>query len=319
MAKRSRQPEGLLARIEALGQADTATWLHIASVIGMLFVGAGLGVVVLIGLGRVEVAAAKQLASRPPVLVIDWPRLGGDDGVNPVTWMPETLRAELQALVASQVRVDDPLSVQTLDRIGAALRMSGWFEGEPIVRRTFKEQAPMIHISGSWRTPVAVVRYEELDYLIAEGGRLLPARYTAGTSGMPLVLGVTEPPPTHPSTGGLAFGEPWPGGEVVAGLDLLILMTRMPFHGQVAAVDVASFNRTGQLELVTDRQTRVLWGGPPSRHLPGELRTEGKIAQLLDIVRRYGRIDAGQARIEIFTDRVVIDRTASRLASVPSS
>lgn len=317
MAKRSKQPEGLLARIEALGQADTGTWLHIASVIGMLFIGAGLGFVVLIGLGRVEVAAARQLASRPPTLVIEWPRLS--DNNSATTWMPETLRAELQALVVSRVRTDDPLSSDSLDRIGEALSMSGWFEGNPIVRRTYKEQVPIIHISGTWRAPVAVVRYEELDYLVAAGGRLLPARYTAGTSGMPVLVGATEPPPTIEPTGALAFGKPWGGREVLAGLDLLNLMTRLPFAHQVAAVDVSHHAQSGQLELVTDRQTRVLWGGPPSKPLPGELRTEGKVALLLDIVRRYGRIDAGQERIEIYTDRVVIDRTSSRLASVPSS
>jgi hypothetical protein len=49
------------------------------------------------------------------------------------------------------------------------------------------------------------------------------------------------------------------------------------------------------------------------------VRTEGKIALLLDIARRYGRIDAGQPRIEIFSDRVVIDRTAGAIANMPSS
>lgn len=319
MARASSQSAGLLSRIESLSRADTGTWLHIASVVAMLFVGGGLGLVALFALGKIEVFAATSLSGRPPALVIEWPRLEGAHAEDAGTWMPASLRAELETLALSQVVVDDPLSGESLAKIGSALAASGWFEGRPVVRRSYRGEQPVIHISGMWRPPVGVVRYDELDYLVAAGGRLLPARYSAGTSGMPLVIGTREPPPSHPETGALAFGQSWPGREVQAGLELVEILGRMPFHVQVAGVDVARFAHTGQVEIVTDRDTRVLWGGPPSRPLPGEIKTEAKLALLLDIARRYGRIDAGQHRIEIFNDRVVIDRTAGAVASAGTS
>lgn len=315
MGRVSSQSGGLLGRLESLADADSKVWLRIGSITGMFLVGAGLGLLVLFGLGKIEGAAVGRMASRPPAIAFEWPRIEG--AASDATWMPASLRQDLESLALGKIASDDPLSGESLARIGAALAGTGWFEGPPTVRRSFRGEQPIVSIGGTWRAPVAVVRYDGLDYLVAQGGTLLPARYSAGTSGMPLVIGVSEPPPTHPQTGGLAFGSPWPGDEVRHGLELLRLASMFPFARQIAAVDVARHGSTGQLEFVTDRGTRVLWGGPPSKPLPGEIQTEAKVALLLDIVRRFGRVDAGQNRIEIFSDRVVIDRTASAVASVP--
>lgn len=316
MGRVSSQSGGLLGRLESLAEADSKVWLRIASIAGMFLLGAGLGLLALFGLGRIEGAAVGRLASRPPALAFEWPRIEG--GASDATWMPASLRQDLESLAIGKVVSDDPLSGASLAKIGAALEGTGWFQGPPIVRRSFRGEQPIISIGGTWRAPVAVVRYDDLDYLVAQGGVLLPARYSAGTSGMPLVIGVSEPPPTQPKTGALAFGAPWPGDEVRHGLELLKLCSMLPFSSQIVSVDVAKQRATGQLELVTDRGTRVLWGGPPSKPLPGEIQTEAKVALLMDIVRRFGRVDAGQNRIEIFSDRVVIDRTASAVASVPT-
>lgn len=320
MGRASSQAGGLFGRIASLASADAATWLRLGSIIGMFVVGGSLGVVALMVLGRIEGSTAVRLSQSPPMLVIHWPVLEAADGGSPgdATWMPATLRSELESLAIGRVVADDPLSGESLARIGSSLRATGWFEGSPVVRRSFRADQPVIDISGVWRAPVAVVRYDDLDYLVAKDGRLLPARYSPGASAMPVVLGVANAPPSNHETGALAFGEPWTGAEVGEALDLLRLMSMMPFAQQVSGVDVSGHTHTGRLEIVTDRQTRVMWGGGPQRPLPGEARTEGKVALLLDIVRRYGRIDAGQQRLEIFSDRVVIDRTASALATAPA-
>lgn len=311
---------GLLGRIASLGSADASTWMRLLSIAGMFVIGGTLGLGALFLLGKVEGATAVRLAKSPPMLVIHWPVLASDQPeAEQTTWMPGTLRSELESLALGRIVTDDPLSGESLARIGAALGATGWFEGPAVVRRAYRNNRSVIDVSGTWRVPVAVVRYDDLDYLVSKDGRLLPARYSPGASGMPVVIGVSHPPPANRETGALAFGEPWTGKAVGEALDLLRLMSMMPFAAQVAGVDVARFEQTAQLEIVTDRQTRILWGGGPQRPLPGEVRTEGKIALLLDIARRYGRIDAGQPRIEIFSDRVVIDRTAGAVANVPSS
>ncbi|MBX3362196.1 MAG: hypothetical protein KF912_11140 [Phycisphaeraceae bacterium] len=317
MGRLSSQSGGLLGRLEALARADSKAWLHMASVVGMFVIGGALGLAALIALGKIEGIAVGKLATKPPALAFEWPRIEG--GSTEATWMPSALRQDLEALAIGQIALDDPLSGASLARIGSALSRTGWFEGAPTLRRSFRGEQPIISISGTWRTPVAVVRYDGLDYLVGSGGVLLPARYSPGTSGMPLVVGVSEPPPTREGTGALGFGAPWPGREVADGLELLRLSSMMPFSSQIAAVDVARHRESNQLEFITDRGTRVLWGGAPSRPLPGEIQTEAKVALLLDIVRRFGRVDAGQNRIEIFSDRVVIDRTASAIATAPPS
>ncbi len=317
MGRVSSQSGGLLGRLEGLAHADSRTWLHIGSVVGMFVVGAGIGLAALFALGKMEGAAAYRMARRPPAVAFEWPRI--EDGTSDATWMPVSLRQDLESLAIGKITHDDPLSGESLARIGAALDETGWFQGHPQIKRSFRGEQPIISIGGAWRAPAAVVRFDGLDYLVAQGGVLLPARYSAGASGMPLVIGVSEPPPTRERTGALAFGKAWPGSEVGHGLELLKLSSMLPFANQIAAVDVSRHRATGQIELVTDRGTRVLWGGPPSKPLPGEIQTEAKVALLLDIVRRFGRVDAGQNRIEIFSDRVVIDRTASAVASAPES
>lgn len=315
MGKRSgsaRSSGGLLGRIASLSEADASVWMRLPSIVGMFLIGGTLGLGALFVLGKVEGATAVRLAKSPPMLVIHWPVLATDaSSASAVTWMPATLRSELESLAIGKIVVDDPLSGASLAGIGEAMAATGWFEGKPLVRRVYRNNRSVIDVSGDWRVPVAVVRYDDLDYLVSKGGRLLPARYSPGASGMPVVLGVGDPPPADRESGRLAFGQPWSGSGIGEALELLRLMSMMPFSAQVAGVDISRHGRTGQLEIVTDRSTRILWGGGPDRPLPGEIRTEGKIALLLDIARRYGRIDAGQPRIEIFSDRVVIDRTAS--------
>ena len=315
-AKRASGTGGLLGRVASLADADASTWMRLASILGMFLIGGTLGLGALFVLGKVEGATAVRMAKSPPMLVIHWPVLSAEEPESvQVTWMPATLRSELESLAIGRIVVDDPLSGASLAGIGDALAATGWFEGQPTVRRVYRNNRSVIDVGGTWRVPVAVVRYDDLDYLVSKDGRLLPARYSPGASGMPVVLGVSSPPPSRRDSGQLAFGEPWSGTGVGEALALLRLMSMMPFASQVAGVDIQRHGKTRQLEIVTDRNTRILWGGGPERPLPGEIRTEGKIALLLDIARRYGRIDAGQARIEIFSDRVVIDRTAGAVAN----
>jgi hypothetical protein len=94
-----------------------------------------------------------------------------------------------------RIVTDDPLSGESLAQIGAALGATGWFEGAAVVRRAYRNNRSVIDVSGTWRVPVAVVRYDDLDYLVSKDGRLLPARYSPGASGMPVVIGVPHPPP----------------------------------------------------------------------------------------------------------------------------
>src|SRR5690606_24456591 len=99
--------------------------------------------------------------------------------------------------------------------------------------------------------------------------------------------------------GRIAFGEPWPGGEVQAGVKLLALLSSRPWWGQVRAVDVSDYPHQKRLTIVTDREARIVWGAPPGEVVPGEQTDAVKLGRLDLLASTHGRIDAGKMALEI--------------------
>lgn len=275
---------------------------------------AALATGLVLGRRAIDERAVRLSDALPPVIQIEWPRLGEGSEANARTWLPEAFQDELLRLAYTAIGTPDrkvavPIGADELAAVGEALGTSGWFASNPTVVR---EPGRSIRVTGRWRIPVAVVRQGEKDYLIASDGRPMPPVYPAGQSNLPSVLGVKAPPP-RTETGAVDCLKVWPGEDLQAGLELLALSLNQPWRGQVAGVDVASYRNDKRAAIVTRRDTRVVWGGRPTQPLLGEASTVKKLAQIEYLNRTFKSIDAGKPEVEIFWESrpMVINATAS--------
>jgi hypothetical protein len=228
------------------------------------------------------------------------------------TWVNQETRETLETLVLRTMS-ESPIDGEALERTRAALIRTGWFTDALRVERM---RDGLVHVGGGagaslWRVPVAAVRYGGKDHLVASGGELLPLSYEPDASGMKLIVGVRTAPPT--------WGQAWLGGEVQAGLKLLGYVLAQPsFRSgssawkQLAAVDVSSFTPGKQLAILSERGNKVVWGGPLDEMNPGQVRDGVKLERLVMLARDYGRIDAGQAVVDLRIEGniYVVDQTA---------
>jgi len=197
-----------------------------------------------------------------------------------------------------------PFNREPLATVHRHLERSGWFVRVDQVRRA---SADRIEADVEFRRPFALVRWEGADHLVGAGGERIPLAFTEGPrpDGMPIVVGVTQPPPT-------VAGSPWIGADLHAALHLARWIHRKPWFaaGQVAAIDASRFSREGILELVTDRGDRLIWGGDPEARNVGEMPASEKIRCLDALWHHYRRIDGGTRGIDLRFD--VVTRTGRR-------
>lgn len=274
-----------------------------------LMLGAALGACIW-GAHWTNARAARHLAARPVSATIEWPALPGADGQ---TWLPEDVQNELLAIVYDRIERSPPAPLDRglLADLAEELRATGWFSRIESVDRT---AGAVIRIRGEWRIPTAWVRHQDRDYLIAAGGELLPIAWSPGETTLPRIIAPKAPPP-RTAAGRTALGEPWPGDDIRAGLLVLNLLGRYPFASQVRGIDVAGYADRRRLELITDRNTRVVWGAAPGDFKPGEVSTQTKLERLalLHAGREYGqRIDAGEEKLEICGPYMEVVRVAGR-------
>jgi len=107
----------------------------------------------------------------------------------------------------------------------------------------------------------------------------------------------------------LRFGTRWPGREVRAALELLVLVHDEPYADNVAGIHIARRDDGEDVDrnelvltIVTPNDSRVIWGSPPnvSGVHRGEVSRDQKLANLRELYRRFGRIDAGRPLVEVF-------------------
>jgi hypothetical protein len=191
------------------------------------------------------------------------------------------------------------LSAEPLAEIGRALVGTGWFEGTPTVRWTHDGQ---ILAEGRFRAPAAAVRTGVREHLIDYDGRLLPLDYPAGGSNQIFLLNASQP---MPGVGGV-----WAGQDVVAALDLVVLLQEEGLLEQVAGIDLGEGRQSGSLAIITDRGARVVWGGGPRHLRPAEQPTSVKLARLRTLLDRTGRIDASVDLVDLRPQQPLIERRA---------
>ena len=258
---------------------------------------------------RPLLSRAGELQKQSVQLSCDWPPLAGltssaplKPGDPPRTWVNAEIRETIQSLALRQLS-DNPFDAESIKKARAALMNTGWFKDDLRLIRTGQG---VVNIAGTWRVPVAAVRFGDNDQLVAEGGELLPLSYKRDGSGMKVVTGVTAGPPDP--------GKPWLGGQVQAALKLLNYLRGMPGYEQIAGVDVAEFVPGKKLVLLTDQSNRIIWGGVPDEFNPGQVQAQVKAQRLAQILKNYGRIDAGRSMIDIRTDPAPVLVDASGLS-----
>jgi hypothetical protein len=265
----------------------------------------------LLGTSALERRAARTMGEGAPVIRIAWPPLAGATaapGDTVPTWLPKADQEALLQLASDAVGpAPDLFSPSPLESISRALGASGWFEGLPPARRG---PGHALIVQGRWRIPAAVVRYDGKDYLISWDAMPMPPAYEPGTARLPVILGSPAGPPRD-AAGTRDMSTPWAGEGIGAALELLQVVAAQPWRGQVKGIDVAPFADSGLLTLVTHADTRVVWGGRPSRPRLGEVTTAQKLVHIAQVQHDYRRIDAGHPLIYVNTQRVQFDTSAS--------
>jgi hypothetical protein len=302
MFRRKKRKDSRKAR--PISAAQVKRGLTIAA--SVLVFGAAAMVLVVEG-PRMQQRLAARTASESLTVVIDWPTSPGASE----SWLPAEERDRLLAAAYGELeRYPDPFSNEGLAAAARALGETGWFEQVSRVRR---ETGNTVRVEAVWRLPAAVVRSAGVDYLISRRGELLPIAYQPERSPLPAIVGAKFDPPLV--NGQLAYGKPWPGADVRAGLDVLTMVNTRPWRGQVAALDVSDYLSGRRLVLVTQWNGRAVWGGAPSDSVPGEVSAEMKLRRLDVLYRQFQRIDARRRIVEVAGPMTLVDDTASASAS----
>ncbi len=259
-------------------------------------------------------ARAGQLQAAAPSVQFSWPPLAGlasaepaVPGGEPRTWVNAEIRSDLERLVLKRLS-SDPFDHDGLNAAREDLLRTGWITSDLTLIR---QDDGVVRVSGTWRVPVAAVRFNDRDHLVTRSAELLPLSYAQGSSGFKVILGVPSPPPEP--------GKVWLGGEVQAGLKLLAHLAAVQGVHQIASVDTTEFATTRSLTIVTDLGNRILWGGPVDAFSPGQAPTTTKLARLSRLFREHGRVDAGRAVLDVrLADGVYVHDTAGVLARAES-
>jgi hypothetical protein len=255
------------------------------------------------GTRSLERHAAAVLDRHEIDLRIVWPKAAGGEG----TWMPRACAEQITTLARDAAgESDEVLEAEQLERIGTALEQSGWYVGAPKVTRGV---GGVILVDGAWRVPAANVRYRDQTYLVSWDGSPMPPGAQASLWIFDPALG-----PPRDGAGERDYSRPWAGEDMAASLELLAKVGGEAWARQVQGVDASDYSTKGSLTLITDRNTKVVWGGRPSKPAMGEVSTAQKMEHLRQLVRDTKRIDAAYPMIYVNQERLLFDLSATAMA-----
>lgn len=263
---------------------------------------------VILGVKPLERRSAALSDHGAPKIEVIWPQITDAEGNNIGTWLPVADQEAIMRLATDAVGSSiDPFSNDPLGKLGGVLAASGWFDGTPIISR---QSGSTLRIEGRWRVPVAVIRHDGRDFVIDHNARQLPPIYQPGGSTLRFIADPVMSPPTGVD-GSRDFLTPWPGEDIVAGLELLSEVGDEQWSAQIAGVDVKNFSAAGTLELVTKDNTRVAWGGRVSKPQIGDVSSAQKLMNISALYKRYGRVDGNYARAHVYRSHIIFDTSAS--------
>lgn len=251
-----------------------------------VFVSAGMGI------KAVDERAAQHITNTDPTIQINW----GTDSSGHI-WMPISERDRIERLVQASVAGTKALSWHPLHNASKALASTGWVNNTPEARWT--DEGSII-IEAEWRIPAAVVRSGDRDYLIDFQSHVLPLDYPHDESNQFVIHNPALP---HPGT-----GNNWDEPEIRDALNLLVELQKHNLHNQVVGIDLGTKREHGILQLLTDNDARVLFGGGPGRSRPAEMPSSVKIERLISLLNSTGRIDAGAMILDIRGPEITMQR-----------
>lgn len=290
---------------EPFGWGQFVTYLSGFCVL-VLCLGMLLGVT--LGMGPLEERAAGVVGHGPVTVRIQWPAIDGTSGA---TWLPLADQEVLTASAQDAAGACEAFRADPLARVSQTLGSSGWFESPPAVART---GGRTLEVSGTWRTPAAVVRWDGKDHLISWEAMPMPPVYEMNAARLPVIVGTAVGPPKDRS-GARDLATPWAGEDVGGSLELLRTIAAQPWVSQVKGVDASRYSTEGLLMLVTPDNSRVVWGGRPSKPRLGEVTTAQKLVHIGQVWRDTKRIDGGYPLIYVNTQRIQLDTSASASAA----
>lgn len=218
-------------------------------------------------------------------------------------WLQQPHHQYIRDAILGAARLDPGKDCFSADDVASKVARNladcKWVEQVVCVRKD--EHSGVLWVQCKYSYPTAWIQQDDKCYLIDERGFRLPNVYAADQvagSKMPIVTGVAAPPPD--------VGQPWIGQDLQAGIKQAEVL---PAHirQQIAAIDVS--NHTGRkdpqapdIKLITqERASEIFWGHAPGEEYEVELTAEYKVKLLDDNLRRYGRIDANRAYLDIRT------------------
>jgi hypothetical protein len=223
---------------------------------------------------------------------------GGDVVVRLVdlpTWVESDLQTMLVETATRHIG-NDPLQRADLVDAREALLATGWFVSVDQVRRIGPQ---VVDVTATLAEPFAVIRDHSRDHLVDAQGRVLPRTYTAGESiGYISLTGARYGAPTH-------SGMTWPGADVTAALDVLLLISDKPWLNQIVRIDLSRHRKDGSIRFVTDRNCTINWGRAPGDEAGSDVPAVQKLSYLDYHFEQYGHIDRGLEELDITGDTVV--------------
>ena len=100
----------------------------------------------------------------------------------------------------------------------------------------------------------------------------------------------------------------WPGTDVTAALSVLALLEQQEWSDQISAIDLMRHEQHGELVLITDTQSRIIWGSPPGEEAALEALAARKIERLAWLNEHHGRIDQHHRGVIDVTDSSVVTK-----------
>jgi len=242
-------------------------------------------------------------------------------------WMSDFLAEQIAATVPrnSSSTFDRDLLVAAADK----LRENPWVNNVRQVRRVYGQRpGDTLEIDCDFRAPIALVEWGKYYWLVDGDGVKLPEQFTASQvpgivigrdsrMNIRIIDGVRQPPPDT--------GRRWAGQDLAAGLGVAKMLYGKPFAEEVVTINVANFagrvdQREAQIVFWTKYATQVRWGRPlDAKDFFAEVPASQKLEEMASIVKQYGRIDAGQAWIDIRYDKIMYPTPPAAPSALPAA
>ena len=232
------------------------------------------------------------------------------------SWMSDALANKILRVAAPDVAhsaFDHQLLVNTASLLQSHPDTAPWIRGVKSVRRVYgSAPGDTLEIDCDFRSPVALVKWENYYWLIDGDGILLPEQYTINDLqkvmydgdhlNLRIIEGIASAPPES--------GQKWQGADLAAGIDMIKLLYGKPYADEVERINVANLGgrqnpNEAQIVLVTRYLTQVRWGRPVNaKDYFVEVSPAQKLEYMSKIVQQYGRVDAKHSAVDLRFDVV---------------